>query len=180
MVTRKLFNESQLSIDSTLNAGAAQDSATKRKPSRAKVEFNHEALRKAMLKARKFLKLNLTYAAEACGMNSDRLRILERGYDTRRPELILKFNVHEVLSICLAYDLDIWNFTVMPVQLSIIEGSSAERRDRAWAECQSAWQQNAELRQLLKMALEHKLPMLSRKRAQELCKTPPAGTVGIS
>lgn len=147
---------------------------------KAKIEFNHEALRRALAKARKVLKLNMAYAAEACGIEARRLGDLERGYKANLPQLSTKFNIHELLSVCLAFDLDIWAFTIMPVQMSMIEGSNAERRDRAWAEAQSAWQQNAELRVLLSKVLAGKISGLERRRAQALCKLPPAGTVGVS
>lgn len=175
---RTTFNESVLSVDSTLNAGASRD-AGKKKPAKVKVEFNHAALRKALTKSRKFMKLNLTYASEACGIAAERLSDLERGHRSNTPELSCKFNVHELLSVCLAFDLNIWDYTIMPVQMSIIDGSNAERRDRAWAECQAAWQQNEELRQMLLLALDGKLVALNRKRAQELCRMPRAGTVGV-
>lgn len=151
----------------------------KAKPPRGKVELNHAALRKSMAKARKFLKMNYRYASEACGIGESRLRDLERGFRLETPQYDTKFNAHELLSICLAFDLNIWDFTVMPVQMSIIDGSNAERRDRAWAECQISWQQNAELRVLLSKTLSGKISGLERRRAQELCKLPPAGTVGI-
>ncbi len=166
--------------DSGLTAVAAQDSApAKRKVPKPKIEFNHEALRLALAKARKGLKLSLKYASEACGIADDRLRDLERGFKPHTPELTTKFNVHELLSVCLAFDLDIWSFTIMPVQMSMIEGSNAERRDRAWAEAQIAWQQIAELRVLLSKALSGRISGAERRKALDLCKMPPAGTVGV-
>lgn len=151
----------------------------KPKPPLGKVELNHAALRKAMSKARKFLKMSLSYAAEASGIGEPRFRDLERGFKLNTPQYDCKFNAHELLSICLAFDLNIWDFTVMPVQMSIIDGSNAERRDRAWAECQISWQQNAELRALLSKAMSGKISGLERRRAADLCKMPPAGTVGV-
>ncbi len=179
MVARKANNRSVASTDSALNSVSAQDSASKRKVVKPKIEFNHEALRVALAKARKGLKLSLKYASEACGIADDRLRDLERGYKPHTPELVTKFNVHELLSVCLAFDLDIWSFTIMPVQMSMIEGSNAERRDRAWAEAQIAWQQIAELRVLLSKALSGRISGAERRKALDLCKMPPAGTVGV-
>lgn len=146
---------------------------------KVKIEFNHDSLRKAMQRARKMMKLTIKYAAEASGIEERRYSNLEKGYKADRPELQCKFTVHEVLSICLAFDLDIWAFTIMPVQMSYIEGSANERRDRAWAEAQSAWQQNAELRELLRLVLNGKFGPMEKKRATDLCKTVPAGSVGV-
>ncbi len=59
MVARKANNRSVASTDSALNSVSAQDSASKRKVVKPKIEFNHEALRVALAKARKGLKLSL-------------------------------------------------------------------------------------------------------------------------
>lgn len=130
----------------------------------SRAQFNHELLRKSLKSARKALRLNMKYAGECCGIDPTRLTRLERGYNST-PDRHTRFTIHEVLSICLAFDLDIWTYVI---QESKPEGSDSERRDRAWAEAQLAWQIVAELRSLLTKAMQRKLTPDEKKRVEKL------------
>ena len=135
-----------------------------------KVKFDHELLRKELKQARKSHKMNVKYAGEACGIERKRFSRLERGYAETR-ERVTHFTIHEVLSICLAFDLDIWSF-VAQESSQVLEGSESERRDRAWAEAQLAWQITAELRHLLKLAMKGPLTVQQEMRAEKLVGCP--------
>lgn len=132
----------------------------------AKLLFDEVALRRQLSKTRKAQKLSIGDAAITCGITVKRLADLERGFKGTR-ETPVKFDVHEVLSICVAFAFDIWQFTILP---AMPRGSSAEQRDRAWAEAQQAWQQVAELKQLLRQAMGQKLTIKETARANHLLK----------
>ena len=131
----------------------------------AKLAFDQDLLRRRLKESRKAIKMNLKYAAESCGLDWIRLRNLERGYSDT-PERTTKFEVHEVLGICMAFGLDIWSFTILP---QLPEGTASQQRDRAWAEAQQAWQQTEELKQLLRRSFSGRLTEADKQRVRAYC-----------